>query len=133
MKRQAAMPIKAAERIRKRKQLIGANNIPNNRTRRTGLTTSSSTRIRLGTIPSSSYPGQNFDDVEDDIALGYEQAKPGSALPWDTVRPAVNAVWDYCMGRTAMPQGPSPTLIRRNSLRDFTSTRETSFEAPFAV
>ncbi len=48
------MPIKAAEWIRKRKRLIGANNIPNNRKRRTGLTTSSSTRIRLGTIPSSS-------------------------------------------------------------------------------
>jgi hypothetical protein len=33
----------------------------------------------------------------------------------------------------AIPQGPSPTLIRRNSLRDFTSTTETSFDAPFAV
>src|SRR5439155_17205930 len=33
----------------------------------------------------------------------------------------------------AMPQGPSPTLMRRNSLRDFTSTTETSFDAPFAV
>src|SRR5206468_9374428 len=34
---------------------------------------------------------------------------------------------------TAIPQGPSPTLIRRSSLRDFTSTTETSFDAPFAV
>jgi hypothetical protein len=33
----------------------------------------------------------------------------------------------------AMPHGPSPTLIRRNSLRDFTSITETSFDAPFAV
>src|SRR5947199_10761464 len=48
------MPIQAAEWIRKRKRLIGANNIPNNRTRKTGLTTSSSTRIRPGTILSSS-------------------------------------------------------------------------------
>ena len=44
------------------------------------------------------YPGQNFADVEDDIALGYEQEKPGSALPWDTVRPAVNAVWERMTG-----------------------------------
>jgi hypothetical protein len=44
------------------------------------------------------YPGQNFADVEDDIALGYEQEKPGSALPWDTVRPAVNSVWERMAG-----------------------------------
>ena len=44
------------------------------------------------------YPGENFDDVEDDIALGYEEAKPGSALPWDTVRPAVSSVWDKMSG-----------------------------------
>src|SRR5882724_944762 len=41
---------------------------------------------------------------------------------------------DYFAAFTiAMPHGPSPTLIRRNSLRDFTSTTETSFDAPFAV
>src|SRR5207248_2495070 len=33
----------------------------------------------------------------------------------------------------AIPHGPSPTLMRRNSFRDFTSTTDTSFEAPFAV
>jgi hypothetical protein len=33
----------------------------------------------------------------------------------------------------ATPHGPSPTSIRRNSLRDFTSTAETPFDAPFAV
>src|SRR5215216_2670982 len=33
----------------------------------------------------------------------------------------------------AMPHGPSPTLMRCNSRRDFKSTTETSFEAPFAV
>lgn len=52
------------------------------------------------------YPGENFDDVEDDIALGYEEAKPGSALPWDTVRPAVNAVWDR-LGGVVSPLDPS--------------------------
>src|SRR6266513_3703619 len=39
----------------------------------------------------------------------------------------------YSFGTDAMPQGPSPTLMRRSSLRDFTSTTETSFDAPFAV
>jgi len=32
-----------------------------------------------------------------------------------------------------IPHGPSPTLMRRSSLRDFISTTETSFDAPFAV
>jgi hypothetical protein len=48
------------------------------------------------------YPGQNFDDVEDDGALGCEEAKHGSALPWDTVVPAVNAVWDRLGGVTSL-------------------------------
>jgi len=52
------------------------------------------------------YPGQNFGDVEDDIALGYEEAKPGAALPWDTVRPAVNAMWDR-LGGIISPRDPS--------------------------
>ena len=44
------------------------------------------------------YRGKNFVDVEDSIALDYERAKPDSALPWDTVRPAVNAVWERMAG-----------------------------------
>jgi hypothetical protein len=52
------------------------------------------------------YPGQNFADVEDDIALGYDEAKPGAALPWDTVRPAVNAMWDR-LGGIVSPRDPS--------------------------
>jgi len=52
------------------------------------------------------YPGQNFADVEDDVALGYEEAKPGAALPWDTVRPAVNAMWDR-LGGIISPRDPS--------------------------
>src|SRR5438046_9425913 len=39
------------------------------------------------------YPGENFDDVEDDIAIGYEEAKTGSALPLDTVHSRVNGIW----------------------------------------
>jgi hypothetical protein len=44
------------------------------------------------------YPGQQFNEVEDSIATDYEMGKPGSALPWDTVRPAVNSVWDRMSG-----------------------------------
>jgi hypothetical protein len=44
------------------------------------------------------YRGRKFVDVEDSIALTYEKSKPGSALPWDTVRPAVNAVWERMAG-----------------------------------
>jgi hypothetical protein len=52
------------------------------------------------------YPGQDFGSVENDIALGYEEAKPGAALPWDTVRPAVNAVWDR-LGGVVSPWDPT--------------------------
>src|SRR5256885_15951703 len=38
----------------------------------------------------------------------------------------------YSFETDAMPQGPSPTLMRRSSLRDFTSTTETSVDAPLA-
>jgi hypothetical protein len=44
---------------------------------------------RTGYNSSLKYPGKRFDEVEDGVALDYERAKPGSALPWDTVRPAV--------------------------------------------
>lgn len=44
------------------------------------------------------YPGKSFDEVEESVANEYEQAKPTSALPWDTVRPAVNSVWDRMSG-----------------------------------
>jgi hypothetical protein len=43
-------------------------------------------------------PGRKLEEIEDDVALGYEKAKPGGALPWDTVRPAVNLVWERMTG-----------------------------------
>jgi hypothetical protein len=39
----------------------------------------------------------------------------------------------FAAGTMAMPHGPLPTLIRFNSLRAFTSTTDTSSDAPFAV
>jgi hypothetical protein len=44
------------------------------------------------------YPGKGFDEVEESVAADYEKEKPGSALPWDTVRPAVNSVWERMAG-----------------------------------
>jgi hypothetical protein len=52
------------------------------------------------------HPGKNFDEVEQSVALDYENAKPDSALPWDTVRPAVNSVWERMAGIIA-PRDPS--------------------------
>jgi hypothetical protein len=105
-KQQAAKAIKAAaECIRRKKRLIGANNIPNNRTRRMAYEQFEHA-YKTGYNSFFKYPGEDFDDVEDDVALGYEQAKPGSALPWDTVRPAVNAVWDR-LGGIISPRDPS--------------------------
>jgi len=44
------------------------------------------------------YPGQKLEDVEDSIASDYEKGKPDSALPWDTVRPAFNTIWERMSG-----------------------------------
>ena len=97
-KQQAAKPAKAAEWIRKKKPLIGANNIPNNRTPMAGSYEQFEHAYKTGCNSFFKYRGKNFVDVEDSIALDYERAKPESALPWDTVRPAVNAVWERMAG-----------------------------------
>lgn len=44
------------------------------------------------------HPGERFDEVEESVAADYEQARPISALPWDTVRPAVSSVWERMSG-----------------------------------
>jgi hypothetical protein len=41
---------------------------------------------------------KKFGEVEDSVAVDYEQGKPDSALPWDTVRPAVSSVWEKMSG-----------------------------------
>ena len=53
---------------------------------------------KTGYNPFFKYRGKNLVDVEDSIALDYERAKPELALPWDTVPPAVNAVWERMAG-----------------------------------
>jgi hypothetical protein len=42
--------------------------------------------------------GKKLEELEDEIALGYRKARPGDPLPWDTVRPAVNEVWERMTG-----------------------------------
>ena len=53
---------------------------------------------RTGYTSFQKYPGKKFDEVEESVANDYESGKPDSALPWDTVRPAVNSVWDRMSG-----------------------------------
>ena len=53
---------------------------------------------RTGYTSFQNYPGKRFDEVEESVANDYETGKPDSALPWDTVRPAVSSVWDRMSG-----------------------------------
>jgi len=53
---------------------------------------------RTGYSSSEKYRGRNFDEVEQSVATDYENGKPDSALPWDTVRPAVKSVWEKMSG-----------------------------------
>jgi hypothetical protein len=60
---------------------------------------------RTGYNAFTKFPGQAFDEVEESVANEYEQGKPDSALPWDTVRPAVSSVWEKMSGVTG-PRDP---------------------------
>jgi hypothetical protein len=53
---------------------------------------------RTGYNSFQKHPGKKFDEVEESVANDYESGKPDSALPWDTVRPAVSSVWDKMSG-----------------------------------
>jgi hypothetical protein len=53
---------------------------------------------RTGYTSFQKYRGRNFDEVEESVAKDYESGKPDTALPWDTVRPAVNSIWDRMSG-----------------------------------
>jgi hypothetical protein len=53
---------------------------------------------RTGYEAAEEHRGKEFEDVEDDIALNYEQARPAHAVPWDQARPAVKAAWDRLAG-----------------------------------
>ena len=46
----------------------------------------------------ATHAGKKFEEIEDDLALGYKKHDPLSALPWDEVRPAVQSAWDKLGG-----------------------------------
>jgi hypothetical protein len=47
--------------------------------------------------------GKSFEEIEDELALNYKKHDPGSALPWDEARPAVQSAWDK-LGGVITPQ-----------------------------
>ena len=53
---------------------------------------------RVGFEAAAKYAGKDYDEVEESLATDYEHAEAGSALPWDTVRPAARAAWDRLAG-----------------------------------
>jgi hypothetical protein len=53
---------------------------------------------KLGAEGAEKYAGREYDEVEQSLATDYQKAQPGSAIPWDTVRPAVRAAWDRLSG-----------------------------------
>jgi hypothetical protein len=54
----------------------------------------------------ATHAGKKFEDIEDDLALGYGKHQTGSALPWDEARPAVRSAWDR-LGGVISPRDPS--------------------------
>ena len=60
---------------------------------------------RLGVEGVQKYGGREYDEVEQSLATDYQRAQAGSAIPWDTVRPAVRAAWDRVSGVTS-PRAP---------------------------
>lgn len=82
---------------RNAKRHIGVSSIRTSHTRKTIRTGSSSMRIAPGTLRFKN-PAKKFDEVEQFVAVEYEQGKPDAALPWDTARPAVSSVWDRMSG-----------------------------------
>ncbi|MFL6513956.1 MAG: hypothetical protein ACJ8M1_02925 [Chthoniobacterales bacterium] len=56
------------------------------------------TAYRVGAEGAGKYQGRSYDEVEQNLATDYAHADPGSAIPWDTVRPAVRAAWDRLSG-----------------------------------
>jgi hypothetical protein len=53
---------------------------------------------RVGAEGVEKYQGKAYDEVEHSLASDYAHANAGSAIPWDTVRPAVRAAWDRLSG-----------------------------------
>ena len=48
---------------------------------------------RAGVDAYSTYPGRNFEDFIDEVAVNYERQNSDSPVPWDHARHAVHAAW----------------------------------------
>lgn len=48
---------------------------------------------RTGIEAAKKHPGKRFEEIEDDVVLGYQRHRIGAALPWDHARHAVHAAW----------------------------------------
>lgn len=53
---------------------------------------------RTGFETVQKHRGKNWDEIEEEVALGYEKSQPDDALPWDHVRPVVKTMWDRLSG-----------------------------------
>jgi hypothetical protein len=53
---------------------------------------------RVGAQAAEKYPGKEFQEIEDDVALDYSKHQAGEALPWDHVRGASHAAWARASG-----------------------------------
>src|SRR3954451_1516326 len=60
---------------------------------------------RTGYEGATRHSGKSFEEMETDVALDYEKARPNDALPWDHARPAVKAAWDR-IGGGISPRDP---------------------------
>ncbi|MEO8438846.1 MAG: hypothetical protein ABI540_01365 [Spartobacteria bacterium] len=61
---------------------------------------------RVGAEAAEKYPGKEFHEIEDDLALDYQKHQIGEALPWDHVRGASKAAWMKVSGLNS-PRDPS--------------------------
>jgi len=61
---------------------------------------------RVGYEGFTKYEGQDYDNIEDDLAKDYENHRIGSALPWDEARHATRAAWERLSG-TVSPRDPT--------------------------
>lgn len=53
---------------------------------------------RVGAEAATKYPGKEFDEIQDEVALDYQKHQAGEALPWDHVRGASRAAWARVTG-----------------------------------
>ena len=61
---------------------------------------------RVGAEAATKYPGKEFDEIEDDVALDYQKHQVGDALPWDQARGASRAAWMKVSGLIS-PRDPT--------------------------